>query len=188
MLAVRPASSLSCLMCRPYFPLSCLASFLLAACVSQRAPLAAIAPARYSLDGEEERAQVRFALDPQSTGRTLLAYVTLSPGSPHVVAGYVEATYEASFAQPRGPYHLRDLTYTYALASDTTRPYVLHFMLNAQGTLTQTKAGSYRGTFAGHYDGRTAGLLAEVFNLHGQFGYAGPVTNLREELGVPLPK
>jgi hypothetical protein len=175
-------------MYRPYFPLNFLASFLLSACVSQRAPLSDTTTARYALDGEEEQAQVRFALDPESTGGTLLAYVTLSPGSPHVAAGYVEATYEASFAQPRGPYHLLDLTYTYALASDTTRPYVLHFMANAQGSLTQTKAGSYRGTFAGHYDGRTAGLLAEVFNLHGQFTYAGPVTNLREALGVPLPK
>jgi hypothetical protein len=175
-------------MCRPYFLLSFLASFLLSACVSQRAPLATPATASYALDGEEEQAQVRFALDPQSTGGTLMAYVTLSVGSPHVAAGYVEATYEASFAQPRGPYHLLDLTYTYALASDTTRPYVLHFMLNAQGTLTQTKTGRYRGTFAGHYDGRTAGLLAEVFNLRGQFGYAGPVANLREDLEVPLPK
>jgi hypothetical protein len=175
-------------MCRPYFLLSFLASFLLSACVSQRAPLATPTTASYALDGEEEQAQVRFALDPQSTGGTLMAYVTLSVGSPHVAAGYVEATYEASFTQPRGPYHLLDLTYTYALASDTTRPYVLHFMLNAQGTLTQTKTGRYRGTFAGHYDGRTAGLLAEVFNLRGQFGYAGPVANLREDLGVPLPK
>jgi hypothetical protein len=175
-------------MCRYYFPLSFLASFLLSACVSQRAPLSATATASYALDGEEERAKVRFALDPESTGGTLLAYVTLSSGSPHVVAGYVEATYEAPFAQPRGPYHLLDLTYTYALASDTTHPYVLHFMSKAQGTLTQTKTGSYRGTFAGHYDGRTTGLLAEVFNLQGQFGYAGPVTNLREDLGVPLPK
>lgn len=175
-------------MCRHYFPLSFLTSFLLSACVSQRAPRAALATASYALDGEEERAQVRFALDPQSTGGTLLAYVTLSSGSPHVAAGYVEATYEASFSQLHGPYYLLDLTYTYALASDTTHPYVLHFMSNAQGTLTQTKTGSYRGTFAGHYDGRMAGLLAEVFNLRGQFGYTGHVTNLREELGVPLPK
>jgi hypothetical protein len=175
-------------MYRHYFPLSFLASFLLSACVSQRPPLVTPLTASYALDGEEERAQVRFALDPQSTGGTLLAYVTLSSGSPHVAAGYVEATYAASFSQPHGPYHLVDLTYTYALASDTTHPYVLHFISNAQGTLTQMKTGSYRGTFAGHYDGRTAGLLAEVFTLRGQFEYAGPVMNLREELGVPLPK
>lgn len=175
-------------MCRHCVPFSFLASLLLSACASQRAALSAPATASYNLDGEETRAQVRFALDPQSPGGTLLVYVTLSPGSPHVAAGYVEATYEASFAQPRGPYHLRDLTYTYSLVSDTTHPYVLHFMLNAQGTLTQTKLGSYRGTFFGHYDRETAGLLAEVFTLCGQFRYAGPVTNLRADLGVPLPK
>jgi hypothetical protein len=170
------------------YSLSVLFSFLLSACVSQRPPLSAPAKASYSLDGEEKRAQVRFALDPQSTGGTLLAYVTLSPGSPRVAAGYVEATYEASFAQPRGPYQLRDLTYTYSLASDTTHPYVLHFMHAAQGTLTQTRTGSYQGTFAGRYDGQAARLLAEVFTLRGQFEHTGPVSNLRENLGVPLPK
>lgn len=175
-------------MYRYCYSLSVLFSLLLSACVGQRPPLSATNKASYALDGEEQPAQVRFALDPQSTGGTLLAYVTLSPGSPRVAAGYVEATYEASFAQPRGPYQLRDLTYTYALASDTTHPYVLHFRHDAHGTLTQTRTGIYQGTFAGRYDGRTAGLLAEVFTLRGQFEHTGPVSNLREDLGVPLPK
>jgi hypothetical protein len=110
-------------MCRYYFPLSFLASFLLSACVSQRALLPAAAIARYALDGEEERAQVRFALDPESTGGTLLAYVTLSSGSPHVAAGYVEATYEASFAQPRGPYHRVALPNSAALVrTESSKP------------------------------------------------------------------
>lgn len=176
-------------MCRRfYFSVSFLASLLLSACVSQRAPISATANASYAVDGEEVPAQVRFALHPQSTAGALRVYVTLSPGSPRVTQGYVVATYETSSTQPHGPYQLRELTYTYAIGSDTSHPNVLHFMVGARGTLTQTSRGSYRGTFAGHYDGQAAGLLAEVFTLRGQFKYARPVINLRQDLRVPLPK
>ena len=164
-----------------------LLGFFLSACASRQA-VVATAGTNYALDGEVERAQATMALDPQSTGGTSLAYVTLRPGSSHATAGYVEAQYEASLTESPARYRLTDLTYTYALASDTSRRYVLHFRLEARGTLRQPSPGRYVGTFAGRYDQRTPGLLAEVFTLRGQFAYAGPVTNLRESLGVPLPK
>lgn len=172
---------------RFFFLVAALGGLGVSACASRQVLLGA-GSTSYAVDGEVERAQATITLDPQSTGGTSLAYVTLRPGSSHATAGYVDAQYEASLTEANAPYRLTDLTYTYALASDTSRLYVLHFKLEARGTLRQTSPGRYVGTFAGRYDQQTPGVLAEVFTLRGQFEYAGPVTNLRESLGVPLPK
>ena len=157
-----------------------LATLLLSGC-TRRPGLSTktIDTASYALDGGKVKAQAHLAISSQNAQGRLLLSVTLLPELAPGVGGEVKATYETSVATPKGPFTLRDLSYSNYLVTNDTTHYLLHFTRSSDGTLTRTRTGGYSGTFGGSYDGK-APFLAEVFVLEGYFKDVHLVPNRQE--------